>query len=527
LLLLSVFCFAEVGDMELDANLLLKGDGKKLLWYNGDYYISLRAPSTLAANFDLVWPAAYGDDGGTLFVTDEGILGWGQDVRKTSSPTYQGLTTISEGIDANSQTITCQHLQCDTIITTGKIISLEDATEGETAGLAVQGFRTGDKLRTMEIGVGADADDTASFDGVSTYKFKGAIEVNDITATKTLVDDGSVGSLSYSFTSDTDTGFYRSGSGSSEAINFTISGTRVGFFEGADGSFLTKDSLSANFGKIIWAGTAMTAQRNLTFDLVDGSRTFRIEDDAIINSDLSTDAAWETSSSITGGSLVTGGTVVATGAITGASFNALLLTQAAPGNLTISDGTKTLTVTENCHLDQDVGQGYAPSWATGVRIGNLTLADGSITDSSGAISFGDENLSTTGTFGVTGLTTTKEINVGNTTGTVPFIVTATISSDETVTIYNSNAPVAFRVIDMWSINTAATAGQWSLTDGTNTITVAGTVAVDQQRWPATGDLLPLKIDDDYHEIAEDGTLAVVNNAKTPAACIVYVMCMPI
>lgn len=35
--------------------------------------------------------------------------------------------------------------------------------------------------------------------------------------------------------------------------------------------------------------------------------------------------------------------------------------------------------------------------ATGTTIGTLTLADGSITDSSGAISFGNENLSTTGT----------------------------------------------------------------------------------------------------------------------------------
>lgn len=39
---------------------------------------------------------------------------------------------------------------------------------------------------------------------------------------------------------------------------------------------------------------------------------------------------------------------------------------------------------------------------TGSTIGNLTFADGSITDSGGAISFGDENLSTTGTITVGG-----------------------------------------------------------------------------------------------------------------------------
>ena len=35
--------------------------------------------------------------------------------------------------------------------------------------------------------------------------------------------------------------------------------------------------------------------------------------------------------------------------------------------------------------------------AAGSTVGNLTLADGSITSSSGSISFGDENLVTTGT----------------------------------------------------------------------------------------------------------------------------------
>ena len=40
------------------------------------------------------------------------------------------------------------------------------------------------------------------------------------------------------------------------------------------------------------------------------------------------------------------------------------------------------------------------SAATGSTIGTLTLADGSITDSSGAISFGDENLSTSGTLSI-------------------------------------------------------------------------------------------------------------------------------
>ena len=46
----------------------------------------------------------------------------------------------------------------------------------------------------------------------------------------------------------------------------------------------------------------------------------------------------------------------------------------------------------------------AATLATGSTVGNLTLANGSITDSSGAISFGNENLTTTGTITVSGFT---------------------------------------------------------------------------------------------------------------------------
>ena len=52
-----------------------------------------------------------------------------------------------------------------------------------------------------------------------------------------------------------------------------------------------------------------------------------------------------------------------------------------------------------------------------VSTGNLSLANGSITDSSGAISFGDENLSTTGTFGSGNITSSGNIQGVNITGT--------------------------------------------------------------------------------------------------------------
>ena len=64
----------------------------------------------------------------------------------------------------------------------------------------------------------------------------------------------------------------------------------------------------------------------------------------------------------------------------------------------------------------------ASTFTTGAAVGTLTLADGSITDSSAAISFGDENLSTTGTAATGALTVTGAASATTTsTATTGFI----------------------------------------------------------------------------------------------------------
>ena len=55
--------------------------------------------------------------------------------------------------------------------------------------------------------------------------------------------------------------------------------------------------------------------------------------------------------------------------------------------------------------------------APSISTGNLSLANGSITDSSGSISFGDENLTTTGTLGSGNITSSGNIQGVNITGT--------------------------------------------------------------------------------------------------------------
>ncbi len=55
--------------------------------------------------------------------------------------------------------------------------------------------------------------------------------------------------------------------------------------------------------------------------------------------------------------------------------------------------------------------------APSISTGNLSLANGSITDTSGSISFGDENLTTTGTLGSGNITSSGNIQGVNITGT--------------------------------------------------------------------------------------------------------------
>src|SRR5210317_959661 len=77
--------------------------------------------------------------------------------------------------------------------------------------------------------------------------------------------------------------------------------------------------------------------------------------------------------------------------------------------------------------------------STGSTIGNLTLANGSITDSSGDISFGNENITTTGTLDVSGLTTLSTLAV---TGATTLTGTTTIDNitfNDNIIATSSNA----------------------------------------------------------------------------------------
>ncbi len=73
--------------------------------------------------------------------------------------------------------------------------------------------------------------------------------------------------------------------------------------------------------------------------------------------------------------------------------------------------------------------GGASIFATGTTVGNLTLADGSIVDSSGAISFGDENLVTTGTLGSAAFTSSGLVTGSSFVGASGATITAFLDDD--------------------------------------------------------------------------------------------------
>jgi len=106
------------------------------------------------------------------------------------------------------------------------------------------------------------------------------------------------------------------------------------------------------------------------------------------------------------------------------------------------------------------------SAATASTIGNLTLANGSITDSSGAISFGNENITTTGTFNCGALTSTGIDD--NATS-----VAITIDTSENVVI--EAGLILHKKTDSITAGTTQTqAGATALTSDLNRITVSGT-----------------------------------------------------
>ena len=174
------------------------------------------------------------------------------------------------------------------------------------------------------------------------------------------------------------------------------------------------------------------------------------------------------------------------------------------GNLTLADGSITDSSGAISFGNENLTTTGTITAATGSVFGTITVANGSITDSTGAISFGDENLSTTGTIaGATGSTlgnltlsngsitdSSGAISFGNenlsTTGTLA-VGNVTLSSGS---IVDSSGAISFgneNLTSTGTINsgTGSTIGNLTLANGSITDS-SGAISFGDENLTTTG-----------------------------------------
>ena len=199
------------------------------------------------------------------------------------------------------------------------------------------------------------------------------------------------------------------------------------------------------------------------------------------------------------GTLSVSGTTTFSGAISAGSGTTI-------GNLTLADGSITDSSGAITFGNENLTTTGTITAATGSTLGNLTLANGSITDSSGAITFNDENLSTTGTIaGATGSTignltlgngsitdSSGAISFGNenlsTTGTLA-VGNVTMSSGS---IVDSSGAISFgneNLTSTGTINSGTGSTIGNLTLGNGSITdSSGAISFGNENLSTTGTL---------------------------------------
>ena len=167
---------------------------------------------------------------------------------------------------------------------------------------------------------------------------------------------------------------------------------------------------------------------------------------------------------IVDGSATFGGTFTFSGAQTFPTGSVFATQTYANGSITdstgaISFGNENLTTTGTL------------SAGTGSALGNITFANGSITDSSGAIAFGNENLSTTGTI---------TAGSGSTFGNLTLANGSITDSSGAISFGNENLTTTATSI---AINSTLTVANGSITDssgaisfGDENVTTTGTIA---------------------------------------------------
>jgi len=191
-----------IGDVNITDDLFV-GDsasiGASAITYDGLNIGSADGSDTIGIYHDDSSANFRWNDGTLYFQTDEGDntatsiqirgkgTGWGElNVQGSGEDYFTLIQRFGKGeMDVQGEDAVALGLEPSATV---GIRVFEDTPEGTTQEIKIYGFKTGDgaSAKKLEIGVGVDADDTASFDGVSNYYFDGNVGIGTTTPTHKL-----------------------------------------------------------------------------------------------------------------------------------------------------------------------------------------------------------------------------------------------------------------------------------------------------------------------------------------------------
>ena len=434
-------------------------------------------------------------------ITDSGgAIDFGNENLSTTGTLSAGVATLATGSTVGNLT-----LANGSITDSGGSISFgnENVSTTGTLSAGVATLATGSTVGNLTLANGSITDSGGAIDfGNENLTTTGTLSAEQLTTTDdlTVTDEATIdGTMTISTGSITDSG----GTISFSNENLTTTGTITANSFTGDGSGLTGVSAGSIASDNLTQGDAAVTLSTSSgaVNITPGGGSAIVLDGAInVDAGIVTGATSITSvTQIASTSVQTplieytdgdDAMTIANGGGVTFSQAATLATGSTVGNLTLANGSITDVSgaidfgNENVSTTGTLSAGAA-TLATGSTVGNLTLANGSITDSGGAISFWNENVSTTGTLGA-GVAT---LATGSTVGNLTLANGSITDSGGAIDFGNENLSTSGTISG--GTQSASTSVQTPLieyTDGDDAMTIAngGGVTFAQAATLATG-----------------------------------------
>ena len=448
-------------------NIIFGTDSNVLIGYDEATTDSLRIKAAEGAALAITLCADEGDDAGDewkLNVADGGVLTLGNDINSagthvthltltphatvaSSTAAFAGGVTIAgdltiSGDDLTMGTNTSGHILVADGTNFNPVAVSGDVTMSSGGAITIANGAV-ENAMLADDAVGADelaanAVVNASIASSAAIAFS---KMADLTASRALVSDGS-GDVSVSSVTSTEVGYLDittlGTSEASKAVTVDSSGDLIvpdsdkfKFGAGSDMQ-LYHDGTNSYIANATGALKIATESSGIAVTIGHSTSEVTVADNLTVTGNLTVsgdsvtqnvtnltvgDALIKLNQAYTGSGLDAGFVVTrGDGSSTNTQNVAFIWDESADEFATIKaateDGETAGNVTITDYFPLHVGAltaADASSLATGSTIGNLTLANGSITDSSGAISFGNENLSTTGNFSGAEVTATTSL----------------------------------------------------------------------------------------------------------------------